>query len=117
MTKRAPKGTPTGLNVSTLAEQFDTSTISPAAGDSAPAMVSPTSGPGLRRCLKAGYAVITGKGRDARLELTEAGAEAIRAYFTAYPTLRDGHLRGRERVRQEQTRLGIDPTTHTKESR
>jgi hypothetical protein len=106
MTKRAPKGTPTDLNVSTLAKQFDTY-AAPVAGDSAPAQVSPPSASGLRRCLKAGYVtVVTG-----RLVLTETGAAAIIAYVASYPTLLPMLGRLREQTAREQRALGIDPTT------
>ena len=63
---RAPKGTPTSLNLWVLARHFG-------GKPTAPNRIEATSVPHLRRCLKAG--LVTVKGPD--LVLTPAGVEAV----------------------------------------
>jgi hypothetical protein len=66
---RAPKGTPTSLNISTLARA--------AAGRREfPNQLEPTSTAGVRRCLKAGLVEVI---NPTTLRLTDAGVAAINA--------------------------------------
>lgn len=68
-TPRPPKGTPTSLNLSALADLFGTAT-------SVPNAVTAVDAPHIRRCLKAG--LVTGT-RQA-LTLTPEGVEAVTAH-------------------------------------
>jgi hypothetical protein len=63
---RAPKGTPTSLNVWAMARHF-------AGAARAPRLMPPTDIPHLRRCLVAGLCVVEGE----EIVLTDAGREAI----------------------------------------
>jgi len=106
-TARPAKGTPTHLNVSVLAEHFDSQI--PVAGDSCPNAISPTSATAIRKCVRFGYAVpVAG-----RLVLTVAGAQAINSLFDAFPHERPIHRIGRARVVADLARAGIDATTTT----
>lgn len=72
-TTRAPKGTPTRLNLFTLARA--------AAGRREfPNRLEPTSVAGIRRCLKAGLVEVVG----ANLRITDAGVAAINAVPNLY---------------------------------
>lgn len=65
---RAPKGTPTALNVSTLRAHF-------AGREEAPNQIEPTSVSGIRRCFSAGLVEVSADRRT--LRLTEAGKREI----------------------------------------
>ena len=65
-TPRAPKGTPTALNIWTLGQHFG-------ANDRAPNQLEATSVPGIRRCLKGG--LVTVEARE--LVLTDEGRAAL----------------------------------------
>lgn len=64
---RAPKGTPTDLNLWTLRRTFD-------GKFEVPNQIEPTSAAGLRRCMKAGLFVVSADRKS--LILTEAGVAA-----------------------------------------
>lgn len=68
---RAPKGTPTDLNIFTLAGVFG-------GNDRVPNRIEPTSVAGMRRCLKAGLVEVATDGTK-DLVLTAAGKEALAA--------------------------------------
>jgi len=67
MGKRAPKGTPTALNISTLADFFGTETERPNRVDS-------VSAAGMRRCAAAGLVAVSG---TRFLVLTPSGIAAV----------------------------------------
>lgn len=63
---RPPKGTPTDLNLSVLADVF-------ADGPEAANQIAPTDAPHLRRCIKAGLVTVAGR----TLRLTDSGRDAL----------------------------------------
>lgn len=72
-TTRAPKGTPTALNISALGKM--------AMGRREfPNQIASTDAPHLRRCLKAGLLEVVDR---STLRVTDAGVAAVNAFVTA----------------------------------
>ncbi len=72
----APKGTPTALNVWTLAQLFN-------GQDEAPNRMEPTAIAGVRRCFKAGLVEVSADKKT--LRLTDKGRDAIAAETSIDP--------------------------------
>lgn len=81
---RAPKGTPTGLNLWVLARYF-------ASADEVPNQIEATSVPHLRRCLKAG--LIEVNRAAGTLRLTDAGRAARDAEIDKAAAIVAAHTR------------------------